>query len=83
MVEKKDTTVALKMLLASGVVQGFEVPKPMAHDSELMAQLDFVIGKIFTNITLKDGALVSYQLNSPFKEFVEKGFVVFGRGDRT
>jgi len=38
-VEKKDTSVAMKMLLASGVVQGFEAPKPMAHDSEFMALL--------------------------------------------
>lgn len=35
-IEKKDTTVALKMLLASGVVQGFEVPKPKAQDNELI-----------------------------------------------
>jgi len=38
-VEKKDTSVAMKMLLASGVVQGFEVPKPMAQNNELITVL--------------------------------------------
>lgn len=46
-------------------------------------KLDFVIRKVFLNLTLKDHQLLSYELNSPFKEFEEKGFVSIGRGART
>lgn len=44
-----------------------------------LKELDFVLGKIFLNFTVKDKEVLSYRLNSPFKEFVEKGFVVSSR----
>ncbi len=44
-----------------------------------MEEIDFTIRKIFSNIVIKDHEVLSYQLNSPFKEFEEKGFVTFGR----
>ena len=48
-----------------------------------MEEIDFTIRKIFSNIVIKDHEVLSYQLNSPFKEFEEKGFVSFGRSNRT
>jgi hypothetical protein len=37
--EKKNEAVAVKMLLASGLVQGFEVPQPIKQDSEFITLL--------------------------------------------
>lgn len=44
-----------------------------------LKQKDYLLSKIFLNFTVKDRKVLSYQLNSPFKEFVEKGFVVSSR----
>ncbi len=41
---------------------------------------DQIIRRIFSNFTLKDKNVSSYQLNQPFKDFFEKGFIVNGRG---
>ncbi len=41
---------------------------------------DQIIRKIFSNFVLKDKKVASYQLNPPFKEFIEKGFFVSSRG---
>jgi hypothetical protein len=43
---------------------------------------DEIISKIFSNWTIKDKKVAEYQLNQPFKSFVEKGFVTCGRGGR-
>ncbi len=39
---------------------------------KLMKEKDFVIRKIFLNFVIKNKKVASYQLNSPFKEFIEK-----------
>lgn len=41
---------------------------------------DQIIRKIFSNFVLKDKKVASYQLNQPFKDFIEKGFFVSSRG---
>lgn len=38
-IEKKDLTVALKILMASGVPQSFDIPKPQYENNELIALL--------------------------------------------
>lgn len=44
---------------------------------------NYLIKKIFSNLTLKGDKVVSYKLNSPFKEFNEQGFFSNGRGAGT
>lgn len=44
---------------------------------------DQIIRKIFSNFILKDKKVASYQLNQPFKDFIEKGFFVSSRGCQT
>lgn len=41
---------------------------------------DKLIRKIFSNFTLKNKKVASYQLNQPFKDFIEKGKIVNSRG---
>lgn len=48
-----------------------------------MESKDQIIRKIFSNFVLKDKKVASYQLNQPFKDFIEKGFFVSSRGYRT
>lgn len=40
---------------------------------------DQIIRKIFSNFVLKNKKVASYQLNQPFKDFIEKGFFVSSR----
>lgn len=44
---------------------------------------DQIIRKIFSNFVLKNKKVASYQLNQPFKDFIEKGFFVNSRGGGT
>ena len=44
---------------------------------------DQIIRRIFSNFTLKDKKVASYQLNQPFKDFFDKGLFVSSRGQRT
>ncbi|KKS14305.1 MAG: Recombinase [Candidatus Daviesbacteria bacterium GW2011_GWB1_41_5] len=48
--------------------------------TKTMEGKDQIIRKIFSNFVLKDKKVASYQLNQPFKDFIEKGFFVSSRG---
>ncbi len=58
------------------------LPDTLRKTKQLQSK-DKIIRRIFSNFTLKDKKVSSYQLNQPFKDFFEKGFVKNGRGDRT
>ena len=45
--------------------------------------LDFIIKKLFSNFTIKDGKVAYYTLKAPFKELLETSKVSNGRGERT
>ena len=48
-----------------------------------MEDLDYIIRKLFLNFTIKDKKVANFSLNSPFKEFSEKGFVSTSRAGGT
>lgn len=48
-----------------------------------MEDLDYIIRKLFLNFTIKDKKVANFSLNSPFKEFTEKGFVSTSRAGGT
>lgn len=77
-VENKDIVLDYEKFL-----EHFTNMAQLLEKEQSLENLDFILRKIFSNITLKDKEMLSYQLNSPFKEFEEKGFVVFGRAVRS
>lgn len=63
-----------------GFLELFNNLPAILRKTKTITDKDSIIRKIFLNFTLKEWNVASYQLNSPFKEFVEKGFVVSSRG---
>ncbi len=39
-------------------------------------ELNFLLEKVYSNLVIDDQKILTYTLQSPFKEFVEKGFVL-------
>lgn len=51
--------------------------------TKILKRKDYLIQKIFSNITTKDKKVASYQLNEPFSTFEKKGFFTKCRGGGT
>ncbi len=75
--ENRDLTVSYEKFL-----EQFKNLASRLEGKPKLVEIDFTLRKIFSNIVLKDKKMLSYELNSPFRDFAEKGFLSFGRGDR-
>ncbi|PIS08739.1 hypothetical protein COT75_05365 [Candidatus Beckwithbacteria bacterium CG10_big_fil_rev_8_21_14_0_10_34_10] len=64
----------------SEFVELFQQLPDVLRKTKTMQGKDEIVSKIFLNFTLKDKKVASYQLNKPFKDFMDKGFVLYGRG---
>lgn len=64
----------------SDFVELFNKLPDILRQTKTIEGKDQVIRRIFSNFTLKDKKVASYQLNQPFKDFFEKGFIVSSRG---
>lgn len=72
-----------KVIIAySDFVELFNNLPNKLRQTKTMEGKDQIIRRIFSNFTLKDKKVASYQLNQPFKDFFEKGFIVNGRSER-
>ena len=67
----------------SEFVELFKQLPDVLRKTKPMQGKDEIISKIFLNFTLKDKKVASYQLNQSFKDFIDKGFVLYGRGSQT
>ncbi len=68
------------MLDNSEFIELFKKLPDVLRKTKSMQGKDEIVSKIFLNFTLKDKKVASYQLNQPFKDFMDKGFVLYGRG---
>ncbi|KKR17755.1 MAG: Recombinase [candidate division CPR2 bacterium GW2011_GWC1_41_48] len=66
-------------------VELFENLASIVKKPQSMKDLDFIIKKIFSNFTVSKSEVVDFELNSPFKELVDKRLFVIGGagGSRT
>ena len=73
-----------KVILAySDFVELFNDLPNILRQTKTIEGKDQIIRRIFSNFTLKDKKVASYQLNQPFKDLFEKGFIVNGRGGKS
>lgn len=66
------------ILTYSDFVELFNNLPDILRKTKTMETKDQIIRKIFSNFSLKDKKMASFQLNQPFKDFFEKGFIVSG-----
>lgn len=78
---KEAQTQASKAIIAySDFIELFNNLSTILRETKTMEGKDQIIRKIFSNFTLEDKKVASYQLNPPFDVFVKKSNISYCRG---